>query len=170
MLKRKPVKYGQCWVFSGTLTTVCRALGIALFIIIYANSFCNIGMLFTLSFVGIPARSVTNFASAHDVPAPYYNRYIVFFKLPLCLILMFCRSVDHYFKPDGVTVDDDKTMYVSFQVKNGKCTRILINDHINRSDSVWNFHVWNDVWLARRDLKAQQYTGWQAIGIITSLW
>ncbi|KAI6655182.1 protein-glutamine gamma-glutamyltransferase K [Oopsacas minuta] len=35
------VKYGQCWVFSGVLTTLCRTAGIA-------------------------ARSVTNYASAHD--------------------------------------------------------------------------------------------------------
>ena len=29
-------------------------------------------------------------------------------------------------------------------------------------DSVWNFHVWNDVWMARPDLPPG-YGGWQAI-------
>ena len=29
-------------------------------------------------------------------------------------------------------------------------------------DSIWNYHVWNDVWMARPDLPAG-YGGWQAI-------
>lgn len=37
----EPVRYGQCWVFSGVLLSVLRVLG-------------------------IPARSITNYASAHD--------------------------------------------------------------------------------------------------------
>ncbi|CAG5091539.1 Oidioi.mRNA.OKI2018_I69.PAR.g13114.t1.cds [Oikopleura dioica] len=37
----RPVKYGQCWVFSGLLTSLLRS-------------------------IGIPTRSVTNFSSAHD--------------------------------------------------------------------------------------------------------
>ncbi|XP_076469989.1 hemocyte protein-glutamine gamma-glutamyltransferase-like, partial [Babylonia areolata] len=88
---KTPVKYGQCWVFSGVLTTVCRALG-------------------------IPARSITNFESAHDADNTV--------------------TVDYHFDADGTAMDDD-------------------------DDSVWNFHVWNEVWMARPDLPAG-YGGWQA--------
>ncbi|XP_072268374.1 protein-glutamine gamma-glutamyltransferase 4 [Pyxicephalus adspersus] len=90
---KRPVRYGQCWVFSGVLTTVMRCLG-------------------------IPARSVTNFNSAHDTEENL--------------------KIDYYLNEQGETVDDIS------------------------SDSVWNFHVWNDVWMKRPDLP-NGYDGWQAI-------
>ncbi|KAJ7322595.1 hypothetical protein JRQ81_018882 [Phrynocephalus forsythii] len=90
---KKSVFYGQCWVFSGVLTTVMRCLG-------------------------IPARSVTNFASAHDTEENL--------------------KVDVYLNERGQRVDSIT------------------------SDSVWNFHVWNDVWMKRPDLP-KGFDGWQAI-------
>ncbi|XP_020663327.3 protein-glutamine gamma-glutamyltransferase 4 [Pogona vitticeps] len=90
---KKSVFYGQCWVFSGVLTTVMRSLG-------------------------IPARSVTNFASAHDTEENL--------------------KVDVYLNEKGQRVDSLTT------------------------DSVWNFHVWNDVWMKRPDLP-KGFDGWQAI-------
>ncbi|XP_069102902.1 LOW QUALITY PROTEIN: hemocyte protein-glutamine gamma-glutamyltransferase-like [Argopecten irradians] len=91
---KSPVMFGQCWVFSGVLTTCCRTLG-------------------------LPARSVTNFASAHDTDVSI--------------------TIDYHFDEEGKPMEEF----------NG--------------DSVWNFHVWNDVWMARPDLKDQEYGGWQAL-------
>ncbi|XP_013382452.1 hemocyte protein-glutamine gamma-glutamyltransferase-like isoform X3 [Lingula anatina] len=91
--RKRPVKYGQCWVFSGVVTTICRCLG-------------------------IPCRPVTNFVSAHDSDGTI--------------------SIDDYFDMDGNLLEEF-------------C-----------EDSIWNFHVWNDVWMARPDLPSG-CGGWQAI-------
>ncbi|KAB0798564.1 hypothetical protein PPYR_09557 [Photinus pyralis] len=91
--KKKPVKYGQCWVFSGVLTTICRA-------------------------VGIPCRPVTNYKSAHDTQNSL--------------------TLDYFMDANGKVIED------------------------MNSDSIWNFHVWNEVWMQRPDL-GKSYTGWQAI-------
>ncbi|VDI44800.1 transglutaminase 1 [Mytilus galloprovincialis] len=68
--------------------------------------------------LGIPARSVTNFASAHDCDGSI--------------------SIDSFWSESGEPIEE-----------------------LNK-DSVWNFHVWNDVWMARPDLPPG-YGGWQAI-------
>ncbi|NXK53274.1 TGM4 glutamyltransferase, partial [Chauna torquata] len=90
---KKPVSFGQCWVFSGVLTTVMRCLG-------------------------IPARSVSNFNSAHDT-------------------------------------DENLRVDVYLNEKGEKLKGMSV-------DSIWNFHVWNDVWMKRKDLPAG-FDGWQAI-------
>ena len=93
MKDKIPVKYGQCWVFSGVLTTILRSLG-------------------------IPARSVTNYGSAHDTDSS--------------------MTIDKYFNEDGDALKELE------------------------SDSIWNFHVWNDCWMTRPDLPPG-YGGWQAV-------
>ncbi|NWY04546.1 TGM4 glutamyltransferase, partial [Nothoprocta ornata] len=90
---KQPVRFGQCWVFSGVLTTVMRCLG-------------------------VPARSVSNFESAHDTQEDL--------------------RVDIY-------LDENRQPLNNLTL-----------------DSIWNFHVWNDVWMKRPDLPAG-FDGWQAI-------
>lgn len=89
----RPVKFGQCWVFAGVTTTALRTLG-------------------------IPARSVSNFLSAHDTDHSL--------------------TVDKFYNENGGQLTDVNT------------------------DSIWNFHVWSDAWMARYDLPSG-YGGWQAI-------
>ncbi|XP_041376717.1 uncharacterized protein LOC121389177 [Gigantopelta aegis] len=93
----KPVKYGQCWVFSAVLTTVCRA-------------------------IGLPCRSVTNYSSAHDTDASL--------------------TIDEYYYDDSAGD--------------------IVKDSYRTEDSIWNYHVWNEVWMKRKDL-GEGYDGWQVI-------
>ncbi|XP_075992470.1 annulin-like isoform X2 [Anticarsia gemmatalis] len=90
---KKPVKYGQCWVFAGVLTSVCRALG-------------------------IPCRPVSGFDAAHDTQGSL--------------------TIDIIADEEGNILED------------------------YTKDLIWNYHVWNEVWMERPDL-GNGYGGWQAI-------
>lgn len=91
--KKKPVKYAQCWVYAGVLTTICRALG-------------------------IPCRPVTGYNAAHDSQESL--------------------TIDIIYDEDGNVLNEFT------------------------KDSIWNYHVWNEVWMERPDLGAE-YGGWQVI-------
>lgn len=59
----------------------------------------------------------------------------------------FSLTIDEYFDKKGEEIDG---------------YRFTGNTPGGIGDSIWNFHVWNDVWMARPDLPPG-YGGWQAI-------
>lgn len=68
-----------------------------------------------------------------------------------------CRSVTNY----GSAADTNTSMSVEiYNVVEG-----LGPDEGSTSENIWDFHCWNDVWMARYDLP-QGYGGWQAIDSI----
>ncbi|KAK3085527.1 hypothetical protein FSP39_004705 [Pinctada imbricata] len=93
----EPVKFGQCWVFSGVTVTICRA-------------------------IGLPCKSVSCYGSAHDT--------------------------------DKSTTIDEYYVY-----QNGN----YVKSPEMSSDSIWNFHVWNEIYCRRTDLHNRKYDGWQVI-------
>ena len=60
-------------------------------------------------------------------------------------------SVDKFYNEEGEEINANEIEDVE-----------VISGGSRRSDSVWNFHVWNEVWMARQDLPAG-YGGWQVI-------
>ncbi|KAL6097467.1 f13a1 [Pungitius sinensis] len=87
------VSFAQCWVFAGVFNTFLRA-------------------------IGIPARVITNFNSAHDNTGNL--------------------KTDLIFNADGTP------------------------DERNTRDSIWNYHCWNEVWIARDDVPPA-FVGWQVV-------
>jgi hypothetical protein len=121
----------QCWVFSAISTTIFRALG-------------------------IPARSVTNFQSAHD---KNYDRAIAQFYwrkpgetkryrlddgelgCPSSCNTAQCKSSCHYEVQSGLGFGRKPECET--------CMRCVTCSWAQGGESIWNFHVWNEVWFSR---------------------
>ena len=124
----KSVKYGQCWVFAGVVTTSKIK---ADFLCLTFESMHFFRQCLVCRALGIPCRCVTNYLSAHDT-----NKSM---------------TVDKFLNMDGeeTNVSELDTIFneVGPKIK----------------DSIWNFHVWNEVWMSRDDLPDPVYNGWQVI-------
>ena len=75
-----------------------------------------------------------------------------------------CRNVTNYLSAH----DTNKSMTVDkFVNEEGEETTISEVDGVfneaSPKDSIWNFHVWNEVWMSREDLPDSIYNGWQVI-------
>ena len=69
-----------------------------------------------------------------------------------------CRSVTNY-----VSAHDTNQSLTIDRFFSDTGDELTSKDHPEYgNDSIWNFHVWNDVWMARPDLPAG-FGGWQAI-------
>ncbi|KAH0617944.1 hypothetical protein JD844_016736 [Phrynosoma platyrhinos] len=110
---REPVRYGQCWVFAGVFNTFLRCLG-------------------------IPARVITNFSSAHDNDA----------NLQMDVFLDENGKVDSKLTKDSI------------------CSSFKPIPKLNRALQIYsgkrNYHCWNEAWMSRPDLPVG-FGGWQAV-------
>ncbi|KAK3850176.1 hypothetical protein Pcinc_043099, partial [Petrolisthes cinctipes] len=128
----RPVRYGQCWVFAGVLNTGGYMHGVFPVVFFEWVLYCVMCMgpfrsAVVCRALGLPARVVSNFNSAHDTDISL--------------------TIDEYFDQEG----NEITGFRGAGATPG-----------GLQDSIWNFHVWNDVWMTRPDLPIG-YGGWQAV-------
>ncbi|XP_041275305.1 protein-glutamine gamma-glutamyltransferase K-like, partial [Onychostruthus taczanowskii] len=156
-----PVRYGQCWVFAGVVTTG----GTPDFLGSQVNSLDDSGVLVG-NWTGdysqgtnpsAWAGSVAILRSFHGSGAPVrYGQCWVFAGVVTtvlrCLGLP-TRTVTNY----NSAHDTDTSLTTDIYLDEAMRPLERLN-----TDSVWNFHVWNDCWMKRPDLP-EGYDGWQVV-------
>lgn len=81
------------------------------------------------------------------------------FPFPVCRALgLPCRSVTNFVSAHDT--NGSLTVDKFFDEEGNELEKHERPD--GGTDSIWNYHVWNDVWMARPDLPSG-YGGWQAI-------
>ncbi len=75
-----------------------------------------------------------------------------------------CRCVTNYISAHDTnnSLSIDKFYDENGEESTEEPTPVSAGSSGRRPDSVWNFHVWNEVWMARRDLDGP-FGGWQVI-------
>lgn len=134
----KPVKYGQCWIFAEVLTATFR-------------------------FLGIPARTVYALNSHIDCGM---DKGIDMFETPtkgndLCFIQSNMSEV----LKDSITdetlefdIESDQTIQKGSLFGTQQFTdqqKVDIHEIVNDNDSAWNFHVWSEAYVSRKDLEGK---------------
>ncbi|KAK2534137.1 F13a1 [Columba guinea] len=156
---KQPVRYGQCWVFAGVFNTFLRCLG-------------------------IPARLITNYSSAHDNNA----------NLRLDFFLDDEGKVDTKLTKDSIWIAAEYKKYSSTLTNYGWEYRSLVvltsiremfllhfgeenvplillslmlmcftsNVFLSIHIQYLNYHCWNEAWMTRPDLPVG-FGGWQVV-------
>uniref|UniRef100_A0A7M6DR73 PLAT domain-containing protein n=1 Tax=Clytia hemisphaerica TaxID=252671 RepID=A0A7M6DR73_9CNID len=65
-----------------------------------------------------------------------------------------CRSVTNFDSAHDTDANVTQDIFFDYDMN---------YDKERTNDSVWNFHVWNDVYMKRNDLEGDEFDGWQAI-------
>lgn len=152
------VQYCQCFVYAGVMTTMGRSLGLA-------------------------TRPVTTYRSAHDTNGDKAISDFYWYDetengAPAWDQLTWgdlCNSKHHAKKCErggGGKCGDNPNPACWRAISTGEGVDAACGaEHhcadcipcVSGSDSVWEFHVWNDVWMARPDLGGAKAGGWQAL-------
>lgn len=112
------------------------------------RSFIFYAVYLVLRALGIPARPVTNYESAHDTEA---NRTIDFYFDGNCNNLP-DKSADSIWLEKLILVELLATIYSN-----------MVFDKLHSFvNNFRNYHVWVDAWMTRPDLRGN-YGGWQAL-------